>query len=135
MSDAPTPNPQQPGTPEGPAAPTTSAGEYESAGRAGRVDPGRGDGTPAPNERLASRKRTAWTLIVLGVAAIGLSAITLASAGYGGAPAQGFAQRRSYDMVKRDVHRAFPIAVLQGLAGLGLTIAGRRRLARLQESE
>jgi len=81
--------------------------------------------------RVASQRRSARILLALGIVAIALSALTLASAGYGSRPTRSFAQRRSYNMVKTEVHRALPRALLIGLAGLWLAMAGQRRLSRL----
>lgn len=65
-------------------------------------------------------------LIVLGLLAILTATLTLASAGYGTQPKRDFAQRRSYNMVKVDVRRAFPFVLVLGLTGLGLVLAGGR---------
>lgn len=61
--------------------------------------------------------------------AIVIAALNLANAGYGTTPRRDFAQRRSYDMVKQDTHRAFPVTVLLGVGGLFAAMAGSR-LAR-----
>ena len=37
-----------------------------------------------------------------------------------------FAERRSYDIVKKDLHRVFPTAFACGLLGLGLALWGGR---------
>ena len=66
-----------------------------------------------------------------GLLVIIVSTLQLASAGYGGHAKQQFAERRSYNMVKEDVHRRFPMTIVQGLAGLGLMIWGHHRRARV----
>jgi hypothetical protein len=54
--------------------------------------------------------------------------VVLESANGPGTGPKSFAQRRSYDQVKVEVHRTFPLALLGALAGLGLAIAGTRVL-------
>jgi len=76
-------------------------------------------GQPTPRRLLVGRG-----LLAAGVLAIALAALNLANAGYGTAPRREFAQRRSYDMVKEDTHRAFPVTVLLGVGGLFAAMAG-----------
>jgi hypothetical protein len=69
-------------------------------------------------------------LIAAGILSIVLAALHLASAGYGSSVRRGFANRRSYDMVKPDVHRALPRTFLLGIGGLAVVLVGAR-LARV----
>ena len=77
-----------------------------------------------------------WSMTALGLAMILACVLWVSSAGYGTRVLRSFAERRSYDTVKRDVHAVMPYALPLGLAGLGLAIAGGavRRRAREQES-
>lgn len=65
-------------------------------------------------------------LIALGILGIVMAALHLANAGYGSSVNRGFANRRSYDMVKPAVHQAMPRTALLGLGGLLLVIVGGR---------
>ena len=83
--------------------------------------------------RGAARAWAGWALSGLGLGAIVLSTIMLASAGYGTRVRRSFSERRTYDMVKPAVQRALPRVALTGLTGLGLMIVGtglRRRARR-----
>jgi len=68
--------------------------------------------------------RAGWALSALGVAVIVWAVLGVASAAYGSRPKYHAGERRSYDMVKREVHRTFPLALAKALCGLGLAIAG-----------
>jgi len=87
----------------------------------GGEDEGRGRG---------GRRRFAVVLLALGVLVILSAVLRVASAGYGSRPLRELPERRSYDTVKRDVHRVLPWALVQGLAGLGLAWVGGRALTR-----
>ena len=77
-----------------------------------------------------SRRRIGIALVVLGLVTIaGAVLVVLEIANGPGTGPKAFAQRRSYDQVKVDVQRSFPIALLVGVGGLGLAMAGAR-LAR-----
>ena len=79
-----------------------------------------------------TRRRFGIVLVVLGlVTIVGAVLVVLEIANGPGTGPKAFAQRRGYDQVKVDVQRSFPIALLVGLGGLGLTMAGAR-LARRQ---
>lgn len=80
------------------------------------------------------RRRLGIALVVLGlVTIVGSVLVVLEIANGPGTGPKAFAQRRGYDQVKVDVHRSFPIALLVGVAGLALTMAGAR-LARREEA-
>jgi hypothetical protein len=63
-------------------------------------------------------------LFVAGIALILASALHLADAGYGSDPHREFAERRSYNTVKRSVHDALPMTILLGGCGLALIAIG-----------
>ena len=66
----------------------------------------------------------------LGLILWGVSGVLAAA--YGPEPARTFAERRSYDQVKPDVHAAFPTAMARALAGvlvISLGVRTRRRRA------
>lgn len=76
------------------------------------------------------RQRTGISLVVAGLIGIVASVLWVLEAANGpGAGPHTFAQRRSYDQVKVEVHRTFPLGLVCGLAGLALCMAGAR-LAR-----
>ena len=83
-------------------------------------------------ERPADLRRTrlGWVLSAIGAALILAAVLELTSAGYGTHVLRTFAERRSYDMVKRDVHRAFPRAAVTAALGGGFLFAGARLRAR-----
>ncbi|MAF64972.1 MAG: hypothetical protein CMJ84_04840 [Planctomycetes bacterium] len=71
------------------------------------------------------RRRLAVLLIACGAASLTWAVFTLCSAGLGGPPeAFEFAQRRSYDEVKRSVHAAFGGFALRALGGFLLLRLG-----------
>jgi hypothetical protein len=77
-----------------------------------------------------SRRRIGIALVVLGlVTIVGSVLVVLEIANGPGTGPKAFAQRRGYDQVKVDVQRSFPLALLVGVGGLGLAMAGAR-LAR-----
>ncbi len=79
-------------------------------------------------DRPSSTRRTRWSwwLTGLGGVVVLVAVLRVANAGYGTSPKREFAQRRSYDMVKRDVHKVLPGAIIQGLAGLGIVLLSAR---------
>lgn len=77
----------------------------------------------------SARRALSTALMVLGAVLVLWSVLALSSAGFGSRPTASFAQRRGYDQVKREVHAAFPMALVRALAGLAL-IAGGNRLRR-----
>lgn len=82
-----------------------------------------------------SRRRLGIALVVLGlVTVVGSVLVVLEIANGPGTGPKAFAQRRGYDQVKADVQRSFPIALLVGVGGLGLAMAGAR-LARRGTAE
>lgn len=75
----------------------------------------------------APRRRLGIALLVLGLVTIALSVLyVLEDANGPGTGPKSFAQRRSYDQVKVEVQRTFPYALLVGLGGLALAMAGSR---------
>ena len=85
-----------------------------------------GPEVPRSGEAGARERRWGRVLGVLGGALIVVATLMLAGAGYGTRVRRGFADRRSYDMVKPAVHRALPRATLTAALGLGLMMAGGR---------
>ena len=86
-------------------------------------------GLPSP-----SRRRIPIGAILQGAGLVMIvwAALGLSAAGYGNRPTRIFAERRSYNMVKVDVHDALPTAALRGVLGLLLLGLGARlRPARL----
>ena len=87
----------------------------------------------------ARAQRAAWHarwMIGAGVILIVCATLNLSRAGYGMRPRRDFAQRKSYDMVKPDVHRALPLTIVLGMGGLILILAaGRVRRAGSQERD
>jgi len=87
---------------------------------------------PSANTVLAARlTKRGWVLTGIGLVVIVWAVLRVTSAAYGTSPKTNFAERQSYDMIKPRVHEAFPMAFVQGLAGVALMIAGarQRRLA------
>lgn len=81
-----------------------------------------------------TRRRIGIALIVLGlVTIVGAVLVELEIANGPGTGPKSFAQRRSYDQVKVDVQRTFPVVFLVGVGGLGLAMLGAR-LAKREES-
>ena len=81
-----------------------------------------------------ARRRLGITLVVVGLLTIVTSVLVVLELANGpGTGPKSFAQRRSYDQVKAEIHRSFPLGLLAGLAGLALTMAGAR-LARREEA-
>jgi len=80
------------------------------------------------------RRRLGYGLVAAGVLVIVVAVLYVLEAadGPGAAPTQ-FAQRRSYDQVKVEVHRVFPLAFLVALGGLGLALYGGRFLREGEE--
>ena len=72
------------------------------------------------------RRRLGIALIVVGLSTILGAVLYVVEVANGpGTGPTAFAERRSYDQVKESVHGTFPVALLFGLAGLGLAIGGR----------
>jgi hypothetical protein len=72
------------------------------------------------------RSVAGWIVTGAGIVVVLYAVILLTSAGYGTRVLHDFAERRSYDMVKRDVHRAFPRALLTAVCGGVLVWVGGR---------
>lgn len=77
------------------------------------------------DKRGGARHIIGWVLVVVGAIALLWSVLQLSSAGFGTSPVGSFAQRRSYDRVKREVHEVFPEALMRALLGLSLVAGGR----------
>ncbi len=80
-----------------------------------------------------TRRQVGIALVVFGLLTIVVAVITVLQIADG--PVEWpmtFATRRSYDQVKVEVQRVFPIAFLVGVGGLGLAMWGSR-LARREE--
>ncbi|HEX6883119.1 MAG TPA: hypothetical protein VF530_07035 [Planctomycetota bacterium] len=76
-----------------------------------------------------SRRRLGLSLLIGGILTIVVAVLfVLESANGPGTGPKTFAQRRSYDQVKVEVHRTYPLALIAALAGLGLAMAGARVL-------
>ncbi len=89
---------------------------------------GEGQGQRPVNRRGA-------LLLALGIAVIvGAVLYVLEAANGPGWGPRTFAERRSYDQVKLEVHRTFPLAFPVGLLGLGLALWGGRLLQRGEPS-
>jgi hypothetical protein len=99
------------------------------------ADPPPSAGDPSP--RVDPRERLGWIVTAVGLIVIVSSVLWVSSAGYGVRARHDFAERRSYNMVKRDVHEVLPRAIVQGLAGLGVVLLGARmrRRARAPRGE
>ena len=76
------------------------------------------DMNEAPEQsRSPTHRKAGWVLLGIGLATILWAVLRVANAGYGTNPRRSFAERRSYDMVKRDVHRVLRRrAVAAGIA-------------------
>lgn len=99
--------------------------------------------TPAAREALtwksvplapARRRKVGLALVSIGLVIIVGAVIAVLEVANGpGTGPKAFAERRSYDQVKVEVHRSFPLAFAVGVAGLGLAMLGAR-LARREET-
>ena len=76
------------------------------------------------------RSQVGITLMAVGALVILWGVFELTGAGYGTDVRRDFAERRSYNMVKRDVHEALPWAAAKGLAGLGVLLLGAKLRSR-----
>ena len=83
------------------------------------------ESTP-PEDPPTRDPRPGWFVTAFGIALIIWATLSIAGAGYGSRPKLNFAERRSYDMVKRDVHRAFPLSMLKAATGLALIFVGAK---------
>lgn len=87
-----------------------------------KIDPFSGDPIPSAEDRR--RKVRARGFLIAGIVLILASALQLSDAGYGHDPHREFANRRSYNTVKRSVHDALPMTILLGGSGLALIALG-----------
>ena len=74
-------------------------------------------------------------MIAGGVLVLGAVLYLLEVANGPGSGPTTFAERRSYDLVKRDLHAALPIGAPIALAGLGIAIWGNRIRERASQGE
>lgn len=80
------------------------------------------------------RRKLGRGLVVFGLVVVFVCVIVVLEAANGpGTGPKTFAERRTYDQVKRSVHATYPVAFLVALAGLSVSIAGAR-LARTGET-
>ena len=76
--------------------------------------------------RAEGRRRLGGVLIGAGLALVLVGVLYLLEAASGGRRPRSFAERRSYDQVKVDLHAAFPAAAALAAAGLTLALGGAR---------
>lgn len=87
--------------------------------------------TSKPDAPPRPRIDAGLVLIAIGILGILWGVFHVLDAAYGpGGPPRTFAERRSYDMVKVDVHRAFFGGLLRAFGGLALVGIGGRLRAR-----
>jgi len=83
----------------------------------------------------AGKRRLGTILIVLGLLVIVGAVLWVLEAANGpGMGPRTFAERRSYDQVKVEIHRTFPFGLVIGLGGLGLALLGGRLRAAAESS-
>lgn len=79
--------------------------------------------------RAPRSRRLGYGLVAAGLFVIVAAVLYVLEAANGpGSGPHTFAERRSYDQVKVEVHRVFPLAFLVGLGGLALALYGGRVL-------
>jgi hypothetical protein len=83
--------------------------------------------------RRGRRRGVGVALMLVGAVALLWSVLQLSSAGFGTSPTPSFAQRRSYDRIKSEVHQVFPEALVRALLGFALLVAGNRLLTKVDE--
>jgi hypothetical protein len=74
---------------------------------------------------MSARERWGWIITILGFVVILAGVFHLTGATVGGR-VHDFKERRTYTEVKLAAHRAFPVTVLLGFAGMGLVYLGGR---------
>jgi len=74
---------------------------------------------------MSVRERWGWATTILGFVVILTGVFHLTNATVGGRVHE-FKERRTYTEVKLAAHRAFPVTLLLGLAGMGLVYVGSR---------
>jgi len=84
------------------------------------------DPADEPRARAARRRRLGTGLVVLGLIGIVWGVLHVTNAAQGTRVRRDFAQRRSYDQVKRAVHESFAGGLARGLGGLALALLGAR---------
>jgi hypothetical protein len=74
---------------------------------------------------MSPRERWGWVVTSLGFIVILWGVLHLTSATIGG-PIHEFKDRRTYSEVKTAAHRAYPLTLLLGFAGMGIVVLGAR---------
>ena len=87
------------------------------------------DGLDRSDAHARRRMRWSWVVTGLGFALMLGAVLWLSSATVGGR-VERFAQRRTYNEVKRAAHAVYPAVLLTGLSGLALAVVGSRMRAR-----
>jgi len=83
---------------------------------------------------MSARERWGWVTTVLGFVVILTGVFHLTNATVGGRVHE-FKDRRTYNEVKLAAHRAFPVTVLLGLAGMGIVYLGGKLRASGRKPE
>lgn len=83
---------------------------------------------------MSARERWGWIATILGFVVILAGVLHLTSATVGGRVHE-FKERRTYNEVKLAAHRAFPVTVLLGFAGMGLVFLGGKLRASGRKAE
>lgn len=115
--------PESPASSEAPR--TVHAEEYVAPAARGRATWDQGSWKP--------RFDLGLTISALGLALVLWGVGTILGAAYGPERTRTFAERRSYNQVKPDVHAAMPLAMTRALCGV-LTVAYGLRLRRKRAS-
>ena len=82
--------------------------------------------SPQQSKPRKLRSRVGFALAGVGIALVLVAIFDLLGAAHGTRVLRDFSERRSYDMVKHDMRRAFPRAGVTALLGLGLVVLGGR---------
>lgn len=92
--------------------------------------PPTGEERPGVSDAPRPHRRLGVGLMVVGGALLVWAILTISSAGYGTSVRSEFSNRRPYDQIKAEVHRAVPKALLRALLGGLLVFQGRRLFLR-----
>jgi membrane protease YdiL (CAAX protease family) len=74
---------------------------------------------------MSPRERWGWMVTAIGLLVILWGVLHLTGAAIGG-PIHEFKDRRTYNEVKTAAHRAYPLTLLLGFAGMGIVGLGAR---------